>query len=58
MSSKAQLSIVNLLYNADYTGHPSPQSQDGYRNPSDGDGSRGNSNTSKGKVWFSMLSLK
>ncbi|KAJ5549339.1 transcriptional regulator family: Fungal Specific TF [Penicillium frequentans] len=23
---KSQLSIVNLLYNADYTGHPSPQS--------------------------------
>ncbi|KAJ5917844.1 transcriptional regulator family: Fungal Specific TF [Penicillium verhagenii] len=26
---KSQLSIVNLLYNADYTGHPSPQSYDG-----------------------------
>ncbi|CAI7574529.1 unnamed protein product [Penicillium glandicola] len=28
-SSKSQLSIVNLLYNADYVGHPSPQSYDG-----------------------------
>ncbi|KAJ5651914.1 transcriptional regulator family: Fungal Specific TF [Penicillium longicatenatum] len=27
-SGKSQLSIVNLLYNADYTGHPSPQSYD------------------------------
>ena len=27
-SGRAQLSIVNLLYNADYTGHPSPQSYD------------------------------
>ncbi|KAJ5716242.1 transcriptional regulator family: Fungal Specific TF [Penicillium malachiteum] len=26
---KSQLSIVNLLYNVDYTGHPSPQSYDG-----------------------------
>ncbi|KAJ5886901.1 transcriptional regulator family: Fungal Specific TF [Penicillium subrubescens] len=26
LSGKAQLSIVNLLYNADYTGHPSPHS--------------------------------
>jgi hypothetical protein len=26
LSSKAQLSIVNLLYNADYTAHPSPHS--------------------------------
>lgn len=29
MSGKQQLSIVNLLYNADYTGHSSPQSYDG-----------------------------
>ena len=29
LSSKAQLSIVNLLYNADYTGHPSPHSLTG-----------------------------
>jgi hypothetical protein len=28
-SGKSQLSIVNLLYNADYPGHPSPQSQSG-----------------------------
>ncbi|KAJ5510662.1 transcriptional regulator family: Fungal Specific TF [Penicillium expansum] len=41
-SSKSQLSIVNLLYNADYVGHPSPQSHDGaefaaQRSPPDGD---------------------
>ncbi|KAJ5377274.1 transcriptional regulator family: Fungal Specific TF [Penicillium cataractarum] len=29
LTSKAQLSIVNLLYNADYTGHPSPRSLNG-----------------------------
>lgn len=28
-SSKSQLSIVNLLYNAEYTGHPTPPSNDG-----------------------------
>lgn len=58
MPSKARLSIVNLLCNADYTGHPSPESQDGHRSPSLGDGSRGNFNTGKGKVCFRMLSLK
>ena len=29
MAGKQQLSIVNLLYNADYTGHPSLQSCEG-----------------------------
>lgn len=29
MSGKQQLSIVNLLYNADYIGHSSPQPYDG-----------------------------
>jgi hypothetical protein len=28
-SGNSRLSIVNLLYNADYNGHPSPQSQSG-----------------------------
>ncbi|KAJ5780668.1 transcriptional regulator family: Fungal Specific TF [Penicillium paradoxum] len=28
-SSKSQLSIVNLLYNVEYTGHPTPQSHNG-----------------------------
>jgi hypothetical protein len=28
-SGRSQLSIVNLLYNADYNGHSSPQSHDG-----------------------------
>ncbi|KAI1832832.1 transcriptional regulator family: Fungal Specific TF [Penicillium roqueforti] len=42
-SGKSQLSIVNLLYNADYIGHPSPQSHDGtdfaaQRSPPDADG--------------------
>ncbi|KAJ5119099.1 transcriptional regulator family: Fungal Specific TF [Penicillium atrosanguineum] len=39
MSGKQQLSIVNLLYNADYTGHLSPQSYDGVEaRPSKGQG--------------------
>ncbi|KAJ5520415.1 transcriptional regulator family: Fungal Specific TF [Penicillium fimorum] len=44
-SSKSQLSIVNLLYNADYVGHSSPQSHEGanfggQRSPPDADGLR------------------
>lgn len=59
-SCKSQLSIVNLLYNADYIGHPSPQSHDGVdfateRSPPDSEGLRGRTPTmSNGRCPFCL----